>query len=476
MLFVSLTFLFLFLPVTIVLYYALKRHRNVQNIILFFVSLFFYAWGEPGFIIILIFSIIFNWLIALLIAKSKIKNVRRILLILSVALNIGILFVFKYLNFFVEQINRIDGVSIVIKYISLPIGISFFTFQALSYVIDVYKGQKCQRNILYVGLYIAFFPQLIAGPIVRYNTIENQILNRVESFTSFKNGVNRFTRGFAKKVLLANTMAVIADKSFELNNIGGLTVSFAWLGAIAYMLQIFFDFSGYSDMAIGLGKMFGFEFEENFNYPYISCSVSEFWRRWHISLSTWFRDYVYIPLGGSKTGNSLHNYFNLLVVWLLTGIWHGANWTFIVWGLSYFVFLILEKATSYGKLIGKYKVVGHIYTLFVVCILWVVFRSDGMGHAMVYLKTMFGLNGANLSTSQTWVYLKENIVYFLFAILCSTDIFNKINNKLSSYTNNRGWKQTFLDLTREVCVIILFIVSIVYVINGTYNPFIYFHF
>ncbi|SDB30687.1 MBOAT family O-acyltransferase [Eubacterium oxidoreducens] len=475
MLFVSLVFLFLFLPLNLGLYYLLKGHRKIQNIILFLASLFFYAWGEPKFLVILIVSIIVNWALAVLIARNKIRIIKKTLLSISIILNIGMLFVFKYLNFFVNQINCLDGINITIKEIALPIGISFFTFQALSYVVDVYRGEKCQKSPFYVGLYIAFFPQLIAGPIVRYNSIESQIMNRRETIEGFKQGIIRFTQGFVKKVLLANTMAVIADKAFE--TVGGnLTVSFAWLGAVAYTLQIFFDFSGYSDMAIGLGKMFGFNFEENFNFPYMSKSITEFWRRWHISLSTWFRDYVYIPIGGNRTGSSLRNYFNLFVVWLLTGVWHGANWTFIAWGLLYFVFLILEKATAYGVFIKKHKIIGHIYTLFVVNLLWVIFRADGIKQALLYIRTMFGIANVEFYSGQMWVYIKENIVYLCFAILLSTNILSRIKKALVQRTINSTRKQVFIHVVGELCLFVLFLVAIVYVINGTYNPFIYFHF
>lgn len=473
--FVSLIFLFLFLPLTLGSYYILRGHRNVQNIVLFITSLFFYAWGEPKFVVVLLLSILFNWLLALLIERNETKRAKKSFLFVSIAINIGLLFVYKYLGFFLSQINKIETVNIGIREIALPIGISFFTFQALSYVVDVYQGEKCQRNPLYVGLYISFFPQLVAGPIVRYNSIERQIVNRKESLNGFKYGIERFTQGFAKKVLLANTMALMADKAYAL--VGNhLTVSFAWLGAIAYSLQIFFDFSGYSDMAIGLGKMFGFDFEENFDSPYISRSITEFWRRWHISLSTWFRDYVYIPLGGNRTGSPVHNYLNLFIVWLLTGIWHGANWTFIVWGLLYFVFLILEKATPYGKFINKHRIIGHIYTLFVVNLLWVIFRADGIQQASLYIRTMLGLTEADLYSSLTWVYIKENIVYILFAIAMSANLFVYAGNLIKHYIKNKVWLQIVTCIAKDAFIILSFAVSVVYIINGTYNPFIYFNF
>lgn len=300
MLFVSLIFIFLFLPSVLALYYICKWSRPLQNIILFISSMFFYAWGEPAFSLVLFISILVNWFIALVIDICRDKTtVRKMLVVIDIVLNLGLLFIYKYLSFVLTQINVIGHLDIPVKEITLPIGISFFTFQALSYVLDVNRGEKCQKNPLYLGLYISFFPQLIAGPIVRYNTIAKQIVGRKETIDKFKGGSVRFMQGFSKKVLLANTMAAIADKAFALNSTE-LTVTFAWLGSIAYTLQIYFDFSGYSDMAIGLGRMFGFEFEENFNYPYISSSITEFWRRWHISLSSWFRDYVYIPRGGEQ--------------------------------------------------------------------------------------------------------------------------------------------------------------------------------
>ncbi len=467
MVFVSLTFLFLFLPCVLGLYYLFRKHRGAQNALLLLASLFFYAWGEPKFLVIFLFSILFNWLLALLISRSKTARWKKLFVILSVIVNIGLLFVFKYLNFFADQLNSTGLMQINIGRIALPLGISFFTFQAMSYVIDVYWGETCQKNPLSVGLYIAFFPQLVAGPIVRYNSIAEQLVNRKESLEAFKAGTLRFVQGFVKKIFLANTMAVIADKAFA--GVGAdLTVSFAWLGAVAYALQIFFDFSAYSDMAIGLGKMFGFQFDENFNHPYTACSVTDFWRRWHISLSTWFRDYVYIPLGGNRTGSAFRNYVNLFVVWFLTGFWHGANWTFIAWGLLYFIALLLEKATAFGAFLKRFKALGHIYTLLVVLLLWVFFRAEGIGQACAYMKTMFGLSGAALYSGQTLVYLRENIVYLLFALLLSANVVPKI--VLS------GKLQRAIQIIGEVVLAILFAASIVYIINGTYNPFIYFHF
>jgi alginate O-acetyltransferase complex protein AlgI len=337
----------------------------------------------------------------------------------------------------------------------------------MSYVIDVYREKgKAQKNPFNVGLYISFFPQLIAGPIVRYETVAYQIKHRKETFEKFSDGVCRFIMGLAKKVLLANTMAVVADYAFDLPN-GDLTVVMSWVGAIAYTFQIFFDFSGYSDMAIGLGKMFGFDFLENFNYPYISKSISEFWRRWHISLGTWFRDYVYFPLGGSRVKSKGRLVFNLFVVWSLTGIWHGANWTFLIWGLMYFVLIAVEKLIGWEKKNPqKLSVLKHIYTLFFVVMGWVLFRADTLSDALAYMGTMFG-NGSLINDSTVY-YALNYIVYFIFALLISTPIFKLISNKLKG--------KNVVTILAPVGLMVLLVVSVSYIVKGGYNPFIYFNF
>lgn len=479
MLFVSTTFLFLFLPCVLTTYYLLKRRRYAQNVLLFVVSIIFYAWGEPKFVIVLLASILCNWLLAL-IAYHHQKNrlAIKIVILIAVCLNIGLLIIYKYLDFFITQVNLIGHKSIPLRGITLPIGISFFTFQALSYVIDVARGEEPQKNPLYVGLYISFFPQLIAGPIVRYNTIANQIVNRKETISGFKSGSIRFMQGFVKKVLLANSMAAIADRAFGINP-EELSVSFAWLGAVCYTLQIYFDFSGYSDMAIGLGRMFGFEFEENFNYPYIASSVTDFWRRWHISLSTWFRDYVYIPLGGNRTGSQFRNYLNLFVVWLLTGIWHGANWTFISWGLLYFVFLWLEKSTPLGKCLKSNSIFGRVYTLTVVNFLWVIFRSDSINKALSYIRVMLGLTHNENYTGLTGIYIKENWIFIIFAVLISINSINLIKQTAKSWLRGiKNWNiaVNVMHGLEEMALVFVFFISVIYIINGTYNPFIYFNF
>lgn len=470
MLFASTVFIFAFLPTVLLLYYVvLKKFRTAQNILLLVASLLFYAWGEPKYVLIMILSIIVNYLFGLLVDKFRASKTKsRLVIALTVVFNLGVLYIFKYLMFTIENINSITGLHLSVPNIVLPIGISFFTFQAMSYVIDVYREKgEAQKNPLNVGLYISFFPQLIAGPIVRYETVAYQIKHREESFEKFSEGVCRFIIGLAKKVLLANTMAVVADYAFDMPN-SELTVVMAWVGAIAYTFQIFFDFGGYSDMAIGLGKMFGFEFLENFNYPYISLSVSEFWRRWHMSLGTWFRDYVYFPLGGSRVKSKARLVFNLFVVWSLTGIWHGANWTFLCWGLMYFVLLTIEKLIGWEKKYpDKMKILRRIYTLFFVVMGWVLFRADSIGDAGAYFATMFG--GGNLIDDATIYYALNYIVYFVIAILVSTPIFKNISAKING--NN-----PVVVAVSTVGLFVLLVVSVSYIVKGAYNPFIYFNF
>lgn len=469
MLFPSEVFLFVFLPVVIAVYYVfLRKTKMLKNVFLLIASLFFYAWGEPVYVYLMIGSIAFNWLMGILIDRFReTRWAAVLLLILLVAVNIGVLGWYKYSEFTVLQINRFLHTDIPVPVVALPIGISFFTFQAMSYVIDVYRKRgKVQKNPLNVGLYISLFPQLIAGPIVRYETIAEQIEHRVENFQDFSAGITRFCVGLAKKVLIANNMALIADNAFGLiiNNEFQGSVGMAWLGAVAYTFQIFFDFSGYSDMAIGLGKMFGFAFEENFRYPYISKNVSEFWRRWHISMQTWFRDYVYFPLGGSRVSLP-RNIFNLFVVWLLTGIWHGANWTFMVWGLMYFVILTFEKLTGLAK---KEYWWGHIYTMVLVIIGWVIFRSTGTGTAVLYIKAMFGIGAKGLLDKAVWAYIAQNWIYFIFALIGSVPFVPWIDHKLKE---SRLWQTVY-----AVGIVICLVVSVSFISNNAYNPFIYFNF
>lgn len=469
MLFPSEVFLFVFLPVVLGVYYLLLRKtKHLKNIFLLAASLFFYAWGEPQNVWLMVGVILFNWFFGILVDKVRDHKVPvRILMTVMVLTNVGILGWYKYSEFVMLQVNRFLHTEFTVPDVTLPIGISFFTFQAMSYVIDVYRGHgKVQKNPLQVGLYISLFPQLIAGPIVRYETIADQIENRVENLADFNAGVTRFCIGLGKKVLIANNMALIADNAFGLiiNNEFQASVGMAWLGAIAYTLQIFFDFSGYSDMAIGLGQMFGFHFEENFKYPYISATVSEFWRRWHISLQTWFRDYVYFPLGGSRVSKP-RLVLNLFVVWALTGIWHGANWTFLAWGLLYFVLLTFEKLSGLGK---KNYWWGHIYTMVFVIIGWVIFRSTGMGTAMLYIMAMFGVGAKGFMDKAVWAYIAQNWIWFVFALIGCAPIMPRIDEKLGKY---KAW-----NIVYAVGIVTILVVSVSFISNNAYNPFIYFNF
>lgn len=473
MLFSSLVFLFVFLPAVIFLYYI--SPKKLRNSVLLIFSLFFYGYGEPKYLVIMLLSIFINYIMGLFVYKYRNeKNIARFIIFLAVAMNLSIIFYYKYTNFIVENVNQIFNSSLPLLNIVMPIGISFFTFQGLSYVIDVYRGHgKVQRNPFNVALYISLFPQLIAGPIVRYETVAEQINDRTESLEGFSYGIERFILGLSKKVLIANNVGFIADEIFKLQA-SNLSVILAWIGVISYTLQIYFDFSGYSDMAIGLGYMFGFEFLENFNYPYISSSITEFWRRWHISLSTWFRDYVYIPLGGNRVskGKFLRNIF---VVWFLTGLWHGAAWNFILWGLYYGFLLVIEKMLI-GKYIEKLKrPFQHIYTMFFVIIGWLLFRTETITYAKDYLVAMFGIGEQGLISSQGIYYLVEYKYLFIISIIASIPIYPAIQKRLDKISNS--WlKVLVMDYIKPLFLIVLFLLCIMYLVNSTFNPFIYFRF
>ncbi len=463
MVFSTTTFILLFLPVVLLVYYfpPIRKHRSISNLVLSLASLFFYAWGEPSFVLVMLGSIFVNWALGLLVDKFRNTKRAKTPLIAAVVVNVALLFVFKYLTFLLTNFNLLFNKNIDTLNISLPIGISFFTFQAMSYVIDVYRGHgKAQKNPLNVILYISFFPQLIAGPIVRYETVAEEINNRVETFEDFSSGVYRFLIGLSKKVLLANNLAVLADAAFDGQK---PTVLSAWIGALAYSLQIYFDFSGYSEMAIGLGRMFGFHFLENFDYPYVSRSITEFWRRWHMSLGTWFRDYVYFPLGGSRVDSKARLVFNLFVTWTLTGIWHGANWTFLMWGLLYFVLLTVEKLTGFDKKSGFF---GHIYTMLFVVLGWVLFRSESIGNALSYMTSMFGI-GAKLYDGYMLTYLSSYKVFFIAGILACFPIQKLFKDKINSKVYN---------CVSAAVLFVLFVLSLSFMVKGAYNPFIYFNF
>lgn len=458
-------FLMLFLPITILIYKLGGKvwGLNFKNIILLLASLFFYAWGEPLFIFVLIYGIIINYYCGIKIEKSK---YRKIYLVLSLSFNVGILFIFKYLSFVTRELNKV--VPIEVANIALPIGISFYTFQIISYILDVYNDKvPAQKNIFNLALYISMFPQLVAGPIVRYSDIEYELHHRMESSELFCNGTHRFIIGLSKKILLADFLGGIADKIFVTAEYSRVPMITAWIGAIAYTFEIYYDFSGYSDMAIGLGNCFGFTFKENFNYPYISCSVTEFWRRWHISLTDWFRDYVYIPLGGNRVSSKRH-VFNLFVVWLLTGVWHGAEWTFIAWGMMYFVIQLFEKKTNIMERIPK--VLGYIITMMIIIVGWVIFRASNLRNAYSFCASMLG-RGAGIVDSNTYLYIKSSLIVFTISYIGSFPLLKLMGDKFSN--SNIIWVKELIQMSVTV---ILFVFCLLVVINGSYSPFIYFNF
>ena len=450
-------------------YVFFGKRRIAQNTFLFFASLFFYAWGEPTFVVVMLASILVNWFFGLCIGKRKAAGGRpKALLAADIAFNLAILYVFKYLNFTNSLLYCATGFSLPLPQIALPIGISFFTFQAMSYVIDVFRGEaEVQQNLLNIGLYISFFPQLIAGPIVRYKTIADQIQNRTETLEDFTSGFARFIIGLSKKVLLANSFAVLADGAFQLSTAVPLSVAYSWLGAVAYTFQIFFDFSGYSDMAIGLGRMFGFRFLENFRDPYISTSISEFWRRWHISLGAWFRDYLYFPLGGSRKGMP-RTILNLFIVWFLTGLWHGANITFVAWGMMYFVLIVAEKLMGFEKKNSNLKSIRWLYTMVFVIIGWVIFRSESMSAAVYYVRSMFGLNGNPFSDALFRGFFRQNLILLIVGAVLSTPLAHRLCTRFSISVAERA--------CRAAALILLFVLSVASLVSNAYNPFIYFQF
>ncbi len=483
MVFSSSIFLFLFLPICLAGY--LLAGKRLRNTALLLASLFFYAWGENLFVVLMLFSIICNYFFGILVEHDK-RNGRKGLrvLILAIAVNLGLLLFFKYTNFLVNSANEVLGFfsvgPVVFPQVHLPIGISFFTFQALSYVIDVYRQETgAQKNLVNIALYISLFPQLIAGPIVRYRDIASQIAVRQTSFDDFFYGAQRFITGLGKKVLIANVLGRTADYIFSLPT-EVIPMSLAWLGAVAYTLQIYYDFSGYSDMAIGLGRMFGFRFLENFNYPYISTSIREFWRRWHISLSSWFRDYLYIPLGGNRKGEG-RTYLHLLLVFFLCGLWHGANWTFVIWGLFHGCFLILERLALTQKILAAVpNAVRHLYVMVTVVIGWVFFRAETLDYAIGYLRAMVTVSTPRLFNSQIFINI-NNEFYFIFivALLFSMPLYPWLQ-KFTLFTDNKdsvaGYR-SFIFTAVNLCLLsfVLFY-SISSILRGSYNPFLYFRF
>lgn len=468
MLFSSIVFLFTFLPAVMILYYLLPvRFRNV---ILLLASLVFYAWGEPVYLFLMLLSILFNYFSGLDIARNlQDKRAAKQSLVFNLIINLAVLGFFKYEGFVLDTLNGILPVHISYHALPLPIGISFYTFQILSYIIDVYRGNvKVQTNLPNFALYVTMFPQLIAGPIVQYADVDEQLASREVSWTKFGEGSMYFIRGLAKKVLLANTSGMIFTEVSGLAK-GNIAVMTAWLGAFAYMFQIYFDFSGYSDMAIGLGKMFGFEFNMNFNYPYVSKSITEFWRRWHISLSSWFRDYVYIPLGGNRVSKIKH-IRNLLIVWFLTGLWHGAAWNFVAWGLYYGVILIIEKYLLSPVLDRLPDVVRHIYSIVLAVIGWVLFFSSSFGQAADYIRVMFGAGAHGFADRESMYLLTSNLILWLILIFGSTPL---VHFRYEHMLRTKKWNTTIIN---SVVYVALFIVCIAYLVTETYNPFLYFRF
>ena len=469
MVFSSMIFLWIFLPIVILLYYI--SNDKFKNIILLISSLIFYAWGEPKYIILMLISIFINYIFGIFLDKFR-KN-GKLILILAIIVNLGLLAYFKYFNFYVEGINILFNKNVLkFRDIVLPIGISFYTFQILSYIIDLYRKEiKVQKNILNLALYVSFFPQLIAGPIVKYKDIEKEINNRKVNLELFASGIKRFVYGLGKKVMIANSLAIVADTIFN-SYTSSLNTPLVWLGAIAYTLQIYFDFSGYSDMAIGLGRMFGFHFMENFNLPYLSQSITEFWRRWHISLSTWFKQYLYIPLGGNRKGK-FRTYLNLFIVFFATGLWHGASFNFVVWGLYHGLFLIIERI-FFKKILdnNKMKFLNSIYVMLVVIIGWVIFRADSTYQALSLIKLMFSFDFSPtyiLTTSQ--VNLKILLTIILAIILCGP-----IQKLVSSLKSSKKIIKFYENKFEVIVIVLILSISILELVSSSYNPFIYFRF
>ena len=470
MVFSSKIFLFYFLPAVLILYYLIRRNRKLSNLFLTLVSLLFYAWGEPKFVLVMMASIAVNWLFGLWVDRvhedrRKAKGV----VALMAVFNLGLLGVFKYLTFLMGSVKSWFGLSFPVPQIALPIGISFFTFQAISYVVDVYRGDgKVQKSLINVCLYISFFPQLIAGPIVRYRTVAEEITNRRENLPDFTQGCQRFMVGLCKKLILANQLGLLVDTAFGLEA-GNLSVVSSWIAACAYLMQVYYDFSGYSDMAIGLGRMFGFHFLENFNFPFLSKSVAGFWRRWHISLCTWFQDYLYFPLGGSRVKSTWRLLFNMFMVWGLTGLWHGAAWTYVLWGVGFFAIQAIEKLTGMGKWMEKHGAIGHFYAMFFVVTITVMIRSDNLGVAWKFYGTMFGLNGARFWDATAGVFLREYGAFLAASVVCGLPVVAWLRDKVRI-------PDGALRVAGGAALAVLTVVALSYVIVVDYNPFIYFNF
>lgn len=466
MVFSSTIFLCVYLPLVLLGYYICPKKG--RNLFLLIVSLVFYAWGEPKYVFLMIFSILVNYIFGRLMDKHRENKKRlKLMLVLSVVIDIGLLSVFKYTDFIITNVNAIFGANFDLLNIALPIGISFYTFQAMSYTIDVYRNDvRVQKNLIDFGMYITMFPQLIAGPIVRYADVQDQLAERSVTTADFSEGVMRFVVGLGKKVLLANQMGAVWSDIYALG--GDVSALMAWTGAIAYTFQIYFDFSGYSDMAIGLGRMFGFKFPENFRYPYQSVSITDFWRRWHITLSTWFKEYLYIPLGGNRRGLA-RQALNLLIVWSLTGFWHGAGWNFVMWGLYYFVILFIEKLFLLKALDKLPKFFRHVYALLLIIIGWVIFASDDVSVLLPYLGSMFGANGA-IGGMDVYTLLTKAVLLIICCI-ASTELPKKLFLSAAGAMNEKA-----AFTLKSVLMIALLALSMILLIGDSYNPFLYFRF
>ncbi|MBQ1597383.1 MAG: MBOAT family protein [Lachnospiraceae bacterium] len=481
MVFSSMVFLGIFLPIVALVYYLLPR--GFRNLWLFVASLVFYAWGEPRYVLIMLFSTVFDYangrLIGYFDSRGSSDRWRKAVVAFSCVGNLGILFFFKYTDLVIRSIDQISGVGLSALGLALPIGISFYTFQTMSYTIDVYRGLvKPQKNIISFGMYVCLFPQLIAGPIVRYKDVAREVDRRWESETLRQRGIYRFVIGLSKKVLLANQAGEIYQQLQEFSG-SDLTAPVAWLSALMYTFQIYFDFSGYSDMAIGLGMFFGFHFPENFDHPYESASVTEFWRRWHMTLSTWFREYLYIPLGGNRRG-AIRQIVNLFIVWALTGLWHGADWNFLLWGLYYFLLLMAEKLfllKALDKLQGKFRAVSHIYTMFFVISGWVLFSHTDLSEALCWWKMLFspagwktGLGRGLAASGYLWLH---SLPFLLILTLGCTALPKRLWNSFLG-----GEERSYGHLKRSEIALsaLLFLLSVIYLVSGSYNPFLYFRF
>ena len=458
MVFSSILFIFRFLPIAMGIYFLTPK--KLKNLSLLILSLIFYSWGEPRYFLLMIASIFVDYFISINIEKNnKNKKIKILLLAISIIFNVGILFFFKYINFFIENINSIFNMSLNNLKITLPLGISFYTFQTMSYTIDVFLGKvKAEKNIINFGAFVCLFPQLIAGPIVKYIDISKELKNRDINLDEIQEGIRLFILGLGSKILIANNIGSLWNE-VETMGFNNISTILAWMGIIAFSLQIYFDFNGYSLMAIGLGKILGFNFPNNFNYPYESRSITEFWRRWHITLGQWFKQYVYIPLGGNRLGRA-RTYFNLFIVWFLTGLWHGASYNFILWGLYFFILICIEK-NGLLNLLNKHKLISHIYTIFFILVGWVLFAVIDLNQIINFFKKMFIFNAGN-----EWIYyLRNYIITYTIAIIFSTSFLKKVYNKFV--------KSNIVD---TIILITIFLLSIAYLVDSSYNPFLYFRF